>query len=73
MPVDQKTKKTLILRVFEEEAMNKIIKTRQSDETYSVLFVRINRRDEQVRVDIENKYNNERIKELKKKSRCHSC
>lgn len=73
MPVDQKTKKTLILRVFEEEAMNKIIKTRQSDETYSVLFVRINRRDEQVRVDTENKYNNERIKELKKKSRCHSC
>jgi hypothetical protein len=68
MPADQKTRKTLILRVFEEDSMNKIIKTRESDEADSALLVRNNRRDEQVRAD-----NNERIKELKKKSRCHSC
>ena len=68
MPADKKTKKILILRVFEEEAMNKIIKERKNNEADSALLVRNNRRDEQVRAD-----NNERIKELKKKSRCHSC
>ena len=73
MPAYQKTRKTLILRVFEEEAMNKILKARENDETDSALLVRNNRRDEQMRADTESKYNNERIKELKRKSRCHNC
>ena len=73
MPADQKTRKILILRVFEEEAMNKIIKERENDETDSALLVRNNRRDEQMRTDTESKYNNERIKELKRKSKCHNC
>lgn len=68
MPTDQKTRKTLILRVFEEEAMNKIIKEREHNETNSALLVRNNRRDDQARAE-----NNERIQELKKKSRCHNC
>lgn len=73
MPAEQKTRKTLIRKVFEEEAMNKIIKTRKNDENDSALLVRNNRRDEQVRADSDNKFNNEHIKEFKKKSRCHNC
>ena len=68
MPAEQKTKKTLILRVFEEEAMNKIIKKRENNETDNALLVRNNRKDEQVKAE-----NNERIRKLKKKSRCHNC
>ena len=53
---------------FEEEAMNKIINERENNEADNALLVRNNKRDEQVRAD-----NNERIKKLKKESRCHSC
>ena len=72
MPSEQKTKKTLIMRVFEEEAMNKMIQNRESEETDSALLVR-NRRDDHKRADTESKNNSERIKELKRRSRCHSC
>jgi hypothetical protein len=53
--------------------LKKIIKTRESDEADSALLVRNNKKYEQVRANTENKYNNECIKELKRKSRCHSC
>ena len=68
MPANQKTKKTLILRVFEEEVMHKMMKEREHNETDSALLVRNNRRNDQNRAK-----NNERIQELKKKSRCHNC
>ena len=69
MPTEQKTRKTLILRVFEEEAMNKLLNNRENEEHDSALLVR-NRKEEHRRPDAEN---NERIKELKRKSRCHNC
>ena len=77
MPAEHKTRKTLIMSVFEEEAMNKMMKTRENEEGDSALLIR-NRRDEHIRDDhrrteTENIYNSERIKELKKKSRCHGC
>ena len=68
MLAEQKTRKTLIMRVFEEEAMNKMLKTKEIEETDSALLVKT-RRDEH----IESRYNSERIKEMKKKSRCHGC
>ena len=73
MPTEQKTRKTLIMRVFEEEAMNKLIQMTEKEETDNALLVRTRRGDDRSRSDHENKYNNERIKELKKKSRCHGC
>ena len=77
MPAKQKTRKTLIMRVFKEEAMNKMMKTREIEEIDSALLVR-NRRDEHKRDDhrityAEIRYNSERIKEMKRKSRCHGC
>lgn len=50
-----------------------MIRTRESEETESALLVRKRRRNEHTRADTKNKYNSERIKELKKKSRCHGC
>ena len=72
MPPNQKTRKTLIMRVFEEETMNKLIKDREIEETDSALLVR-SRRDDHRSSEGESKFNNERIKELKRKSRCHRC
>ena len=72
MPAEQKTRKTLIMRVFEEEAMNKLIQAEKEDND-SALLVRTRRGDDRSRSDHENKHSNERIKELKKKSRCHGC
>ena len=72
MPAEQKTRKTLIMRIFEEEAMNKMLNNRENAENDSALLVR-NRRDEHRRAETENRYTNERIKELKRKSRCHNC
>ena len=77
MPPDQKTRKTLIMRIFEEETMNKMMHIRDTEEMDSALLVRNrcddHRREEQRKMDLENKYNSERIRELKKKSRCHNC
>jgi hypothetical protein len=61
------------MRVFEEEAMNKLIQMTEKEETDNALLVRTRRGDDHSRSDHESKNNNERIKELKKKSRCHGC
>ena len=52
--------------------MNKMLSNRENEEHDSALLIR-NRREEYKRTDADNKFNNERIKELKKKSRCHNC
>ena len=57
MPAEQNTRKTLIMRVFEEETMKKMLKTKEIEETDSALLVR-NRRDEHR----ESRYNSECIK-----------
>ena len=72
MPAEQKTRKTLITRVYEEEAMNKMLNIRENGENDNALLVK-NMRKEHRRIDTESRYNNERIKELKNKSRCHNC
>lgn len=61
------------MRVFEEEAMNKMLRTRKSEETDSALLVCNRRGDEHRRPDTDSRYNSERIKEMEKKSICHGC
>ena len=50
MPTEQKTRKTLIMRIFEEETMNKMMRIREIEEIDSALLVR-NMRDEHRRDD----------------------
>lgn len=49
-----------------------MLNIRENGENDGALFVR-NMIEEHRRTDTENMYNNERIKDLKKKSRCHNC
>lgn len=61
MPTEQKTQKTLIMRVFEEETMNKMMKIRENEDIDNALLIK-NKRYEQRRLDTESRDNSERIK-----------
>ena len=72
MPQEQNTRKTLIMRVFEEKAMNKLLRSRERDETDNALLVHSRRNNEYRRPETDSRSNTECIRELKK-SRCHGC